>query len=74
MTPPLPATNESPRSARDAFRQLLPTLWQFRWRVGLSLACLVIAKLANIQAEVLVPRAADVMALSKVDLADAERR
>lgn len=44
MLPPTP----SPRSARDAFRQLLPTLWQFRWRVGLSLTCLVIAKFANI--------------------------
>jgi len=61
MTPPLPATNESPRSARDAFRQLLPTLWQFRWRVGLSLACLVIAKLANIGVPLLLRNIIDAL-------------
>ncbi len=29
-------------------RSLTPYLWDYRWRVGLALLCLVIAKLANV--------------------------
>jgi len=37
-----------PRSDWATLRRLLPYVWQWRWRVGLALACLVAAKLGNI--------------------------
>src|SRR5262245_56282098 len=56
MTPPgrvVSAGATSPGSQRAAFKALMPHLWpkgdtELRVRVVLALACLVIAKLANI--------------------------
>ena len=36
------------RSIVATLRLMLPHIWQYRWRVGLALACLVLAKLATI--------------------------
>jgi ATP-binding cassette subfamily B protein len=50
-TLPLPAAATGPRSpGRDwaTIRTLLPYLWEYKGRVILALACLVLAKLANV--------------------------
>ncbi|HJU38110.1 MAG TPA: ABC transporter ATP-binding protein/permease [Tahibacter sp.] len=36
------------RSIVATLRLMLPHIWQYRWRVGLALSCLVLAKLATI--------------------------
>ncbi|MBI3937491.1 MAG: ABC transporter ATP-binding protein/permease [Betaproteobacteria bacterium] len=45
-------THYTPPSATRAewntLRTLAPYLWEYRWRVGAALACLVLAKLANV--------------------------
>ncbi len=45
-----PASQPAPSLPRDwkAIRTLLPYLWEHRWRVGLALACLLLAKGANV--------------------------
>ncbi|GMV56327.1 MAG: ABC transporter ATP-binding protein [Betaproteobacteria bacterium] len=45
---PLPAADDRRPRAGDALRSLLPYLWVYRVRVLLALACLVLAKSANI--------------------------
>lgn len=40
--------SSGPRSDGATLRRLLPYLWQYRWRVGLALAFMAGAKLANI--------------------------
>ncbi|MCG3187385.1 MAG: ATM1-type heavy metal exporter [Rhodocyclaceae bacterium] len=45
---PLPAVDDRRPRAGDALRSLLPYLWEYRVRVLLALACLVLAKSANI--------------------------
>ena len=36
------------RNEWSALAALLPYLWEYKWRVVLALACLVVAKLANV--------------------------
>jgi ATP-binding cassette subfamily B protein len=48
---PPPAESNVPRTQRgdwQTIRTLLPYLWGYRWRIGAALACLVLAKLANV--------------------------
>ncbi|MBU3725476.1 MAG: ABC transporter ATP-binding protein/permease [Burkholderiaceae bacterium] len=45
-TYPLPLG--APRGEWQTLRALLPYLWQYKWRVGIALSCLVLAKLANV--------------------------
>ncbi len=54
------ASNPTPTvDTRSAVRQLLPTLWQFRGRVALSLSCLIVAKLANIGVPLMLKQIVD---------------
>ena len=43
-----PTPPGAPRGEWQTLRALLPYLWQYKWRVGIALACLVLAKLANV--------------------------
>ena len=43
-----PTTPTHHRSDWKAVRSLLPHLWEFRGRVLIAIACLVLAKLANV--------------------------
>ncbi len=59
---PLPSEPSGPgaqRSDWQTIRTLLPYLWDYRARVSVALACLVIAKLANVGVPVLMKRIVD---------------
>ena len=43
-----PTPPGAPRGEWQTLRALLPYLWQYKWRVGIALTCLVLAKLANV--------------------------
>jgi ATP-binding cassette, subfamily B, heavy metal transporter len=43
----------------SAIRRLLPYLWAYRWRVGAALACLVMAKVANVGVPLLLKEIVD---------------
>jgi hypothetical protein len=45
---PADAGPAQPRSDWTTLRKLLPYLWRYRWRVGVALAFLVAAKVANV--------------------------
>ena len=71
-----PATLSAPPQADVAARQtragsdwktlakLLPYVWQWRWRVGVALACLVAAKLANIGVPLVLKQLVDALTLN----------
>lgn len=48
--PPRPPGTANPRAPADwsVLRHLLPFLWEYRIRVGLALACLILAKVGNV--------------------------
>jgi len=58
-----PGTPVSRASRSDAtlLRRLLPYLWQYRWRVGLALAFMVGAKLANVGVPLLLKELVDAL-------------
>ncbi len=63
---PLPAAADSPRAPRSdwgTLRKLLPYLWRYRWRVGLALAFLIGAKVANVGVPLLLKELVDALAL-----------
>ncbi|MFT3664655.1 ABCB family ABC transporter ATP-binding protein/permease [Piscinibacter sp.] len=62
---PLPAA--APASQWGALRRLAPYLWQWRWRVGAALACLIAAKLANIGVPLVLKRIVDALDLAPGD-------
>lgn len=47
--------------------RLLPYLWAYRWRVGLALACLVAAKLANVGVPLVLKQIVDALDLKPGD-------
>ncbi len=49
-------------------RSLTPYLWDYRWRVGLALLCLVIAKLANVGVPLVLKQIVDTLDQSKAML------
>ena len=49
-------------------RRLLPYLWQYKWRVGLALAFMVGAKLANVGVPMLLKELVDAMAFKPGDV------
>ncbi|MFN7723786.1 MAG: ABCB family ABC transporter ATP-binding protein/permease [Rubrivivax sp.] len=53
----------APRSDWATLARLLPYLWQYRWRVGLALAFLVAAKVANVGVPLLLKELVDAMTL-----------
>jgi ATP-binding cassette subfamily B protein len=59
---PLPAETTVPRTRRgdwQTIRTLLPYLWGYRGRIGAALACLVLAKVANVGVPILMKRIVD---------------
>ena len=59
---PLPAEAHVPRTQRgdwQTIRTLLPYLWGYRGRIAAALACLVLAKLANVGVPVLMKEIVD---------------
>ncbi len=65
----LPASSpaSAPKSEWGALRRLAPYLWQWRWRVGVALACLVAAKLANIGVPLVLKQIVDALDLKPGD-------
>ncbi len=53
------ASSAAPRSDWGTLARLLPYLWQYRWRVGIALAFLVGAKVANVGVPVLLKNLVD---------------
>ncbi|MEO7245598.1 MAG: ABC transporter ATP-binding protein/permease [Rubrivivax sp.] len=70
--PALPAdatSSDAPRSDGATLRRLLPYLWNYRWRVGLALAFMVGAKLANIGVPLLLKQLVDGLSIKPGDAA-----
>ncbi len=57
----------APRSDWLTLRKLLPYLWQYRWRVGLALAFMVGAKMANVGVPLLLKTLVDNLSLKPGD-------
>ena len=57
--PPAPATATMRGTGRDALRALLPYLWQFKARIGLALALMLVAKLANVGVPLVLQKLVD---------------
>ena len=58
---------EVQRSDWQILRRLLPYLWQYRWRVGLALGFLLVAKMANVGVPVLLKHMVDALDLKPGD-------
>jgi len=54
-------------SIAQTLHRLAPYLWQWRWRVGIALACLVGAKLANVGVPLLLKQLVDALDLKPGD-------
>jgi ATP-binding cassette, subfamily B, heavy metal transporter len=66
--PSQPASPGLPTEAGlSTLRKLLPYVWQWRWRVGVALACLVAAKLANIGVPLVLKALVDALDLKPGD-------
>ena len=63
-----PATAPAgPRSDWATLERLLPYLWQYRWRVGIALAFMVGAKVANVSVPLLLKTLVDSLAIKPGD-------
>ena len=59
----------APRSDWATLARLLPYLWRYRWRVGIALAFLLGAKVANVGVPVLLKHLVDAMTIKPGDAA-----
>ena len=59
----------APRSDWATLGRLLPYLWRYRWRVGIALAFLLGAKVANVGVPVLLKHLVDAMTIKPGDAA-----
>ena len=64
---PTPTAPGVARTDWQTLRKLLPYLWQYRWRVGLALAFLLLAKVANVGVPVLLKHLVDALDLKPGD-------
>ena len=64
--PPIAGAAE-PRSDWATMKKLLPYVWQWRWRVGVALSCLVAAKFANIGVPLVLKQLVDALDLKPGD-------
>ena len=64
---PNPAAPGAVRTDWQTLGKLLPYLWQYRWRVGLALAFLLLAKVANVGVPVLLKHLVDALDLKAGD-------
>jgi ATP-binding cassette subfamily B protein len=62
-----PPSTAHPRTDSATLRKLLPYLWHYRWRVGLALAFMVGAKLANVGVPLLLKSLVDNLSLKPGD-------
>ncbi len=63
--PPSPAApSDTPRSDGATLKRLLPYLWQYKARVGLALAFMVAAKVANVSVPLLLKELVDRMTIA----------
>ncbi|OYY61031.1 MAG: metal ABC transporter permease, partial [Burkholderiales bacterium 28-67-8] len=60
-------TPAAPRSDWSTLKKLLPYVWQWRYRVGVALAFLIAAKVANIGVPLLLKSLVDALALKPGD-------
>jgi ATP-binding cassette subfamily B protein len=70
--PALPADAAPSGAARSdsaTLRRLLPYLWQYRWRVGIALAFMLGAKLANVGVPLLLKQLVDGLSINPGDAA-----
>ena len=67
--PALAPTGPPPASRSDwgTLAKLLPYLWQYRWRVGIALAFLIAAKMANVSVPVLLKYLIDALSIKPGD-------
>jgi len=66
--PAEPSSGAKPaRSDWATLKKLLPYVWQWRWRVGFALACLVAAKVANIGVPLVLKEMVDALDLKPGD-------
>ncbi len=56
-----------PRSDWGTLAKLLPYLWRYRWRVGIALAFLIAAKMANVSVPVLLKYLIDALSIKPGD-------
>ena len=61
------ATSPAPRSDWSTLAKLLPYLWQYRWRVGIALAFMVAAKMANVSVPLLLKELVDALSFKPGD-------
>ena len=66
---PIAAAAQGRRSDWQTLASLLPYVWAWRWRVGVALACLVAAKLANVGVPLVLKRLVDALSLKPGDAA-----
>ncbi|MFO1341130.1 MAG: ABC transporter ATP-binding protein/permease [Burkholderiaceae bacterium] len=67
-TPGEPSAPAARRHSDGAtLARLLPYLWQYRWRVGLALVCLVAAKVANLGVPLLLKHLVDALGVPAGD-------
>ena len=64
---PTPLAGAAPRSDWGTLAKLLPYLWRYRWRVGIALAFLVTAKVANVSVPLLLKNLVDALAFKPGD-------
>ena len=64
---PNPTAAGAARSDWQTLGKLLPYLWQYRWRVGLALTFLLLAKVANVGVPVLLKHLVDALDLKAGD-------
>ena len=64
---PAPSTQAPSRSDWGTLAKLLPYLWRYRWRVGIALAFLIAAKMANVSVPVLLKYLIDALSIKPGD-------
>jgi ATP-binding cassette subfamily B protein len=62
-SPPILANN-APRSDWATLQRLFPYLWRYKWRVGIALAFMVAAKMANVGVPILLKTLVDDMTIT----------
>jgi len=67
LDPPAAPGTAAVRGDWHTIGRLLPYLWAYRWRVGLALACLVAAKLANVGVPLVLKQIVDALDLKPGD-------
>ncbi len=67
LDPPSAPGAAAPRGDWRTLARLFPYLWAYRWRVGIALACLVAAKVANIGVPLILKQIVDALDLQPGD-------